>query len=130
MRSRCGSPSCPLRSACSDCSRPSCWCGACAVISAADVLEVSIVRQLAGFRLDATFTAPTPGIIALFGRSGSGKSTLTNIIAGLLAPDAGAIRLDGEVLSDARIGISTPVERRRIGYLFQDAHLFPHLSVA
>ena len=94
------------------------------------MLEVSVLKQLGGFRLDATFTAPTPGIIALFGRSGSGKSTLTNIISGLLAPDAGAVHLDGEVLSDARRGIATPVERRRIGYVFQDAHLFPHLSVA
>jgi molybdate transport system ATP-binding protein len=96
---------------------------------AADVLEVSVLKQLPGFRLDATFTAPTPGVIALFGRSGSGKSTLTNIICGLLAPDAGAVRLDGEVLSDARAGIAVPVERRRIGYVFQDPRLFPHLPV-
>jgi molybdate transport system ATP-binding protein len=94
------------------------------------VLEVSVLKQLAGFRLDATFTAPTPGVIALFGRSGSGKSTLTNVISGLLAPDAGAVSLDGELLTDARRGISVPVERRRIGYVFQDARLFPHLSAA
>jgi len=94
------------------------------------VLEVSIVRQLAGFRLDATFTAPTPGVIALFGRSGSGKSSLTNVIAGLLAPDSGTVCLDGEVLTDVRRGLTVPVERRRIGYVFQDARLFPHLSVA
>ena len=94
------------------------------------MLEVSIVRQLAGFRLDATFTAPTPGVIALFGRSGSGKSSLTNVIAGLLAPDSGTVRLDGEVLTDVRRGLTVPVERRRIGYVFQDARLFPHLSVA
>jgi molybdate transport system ATP-binding protein len=94
------------------------------------VLEVSIVRQLAGFRLDATFTAPTPGVIALFGRSGSGKSSLTNVIAGLLAPDAGTVCLDGEVLTDVRRGLTVPVERRRIGYVFQDPRLFPHLSVA
>ena len=94
------------------------------------MLEVSVLKQLAGFRLDATFTAPTPGVIALFGRSGSGKSTLTNVISGLLAPDAGAVSLDGELLTDARRGISVPVERRRIGYVFQDARLFPHLSAA
>ena len=94
------------------------------------MLEVSIVRQLAGFRLDATFTAPTPGVIALFGRSGSGKSSLTNVIAGLLAPDSGTVCLDGEVLTDVRRGLTVPVERRRIGYVFQDARLFPHLSVA
>ncbi len=94
------------------------------------MLEVSVVKQRAGFRLDATFMAPTPGVSALFGRSGSGKSTLTHLIAGLLAPDAGVVRLDGEVLTDARVRIAVPVERRRIGYVFQDARLFPHLSVA
>ena len=94
------------------------------------MLEVSIARQLPGFRLDATFTAPTPGVIALFGRSGSGKSSLTNVIAGLLAPDSGTVCLDGEMLTDVRRGLTVPVERRRIGYVFQDARLFPHLSVA
>jgi molybdate transport system ATP-binding protein len=94
------------------------------------VLEVSVLKQLAGFRLDATLTAPTPGVIALFGRSGSGKSTLTNVIAGLLTPDVGAVRLDGELLTDVRRGIVVPVERRRIGYVFQEPRLFPHLSVA
>jgi molybdate transport system ATP-binding protein len=93
------------------------------------VLEVSVLKQLGAFRLDATFSAPTPGVIALFGRSGSGKSTLLNLIAGLLAPDAGAVSLDGERLTDARRGLALPVERRRIGYVFQDARLFPHLSV-
>ena len=88
------------------------------------------MKQLGAFRLDATFSAPTPGVIALFGRSGSGKSTLINLIAGLLAPDTGAISLDGEILTDARRGVAVPVERRRIGYVFQDPRLFPHLSVA
>jgi len=89
-----------------------------------------VLKQLPGFRLDATLTAPTPGVIALFGRSGSGKSTLTNVIAGLLTPDVGTVTLDGERLTDMRQGIVVPVERRRIGYVFQDARLFPHLSVA
>ena len=89
-----------------------------------------MLKQLPGFRLDATLTAPTPGVIALFGRSGSGKSTLTNVIAGLLTPDVGTVTLDGERLTDMRQGIVVPVERRRIGYVFQDARLFPHLSVA
>ena len=89
-----------------------------------------MLKQLPGFRLDATLTAPTPGVIALFGRSGSGKSTLTNVISGLLAPDVGTVTLDGERLTDMRQGIVVPVERRRIGYVFQDARLFPHLSVA
>jgi len=87
------------------------------------MLQVSVVRKRPGFSLEATFAAPTPGVIALFGRSGSGKTTLVNIISGLSAPDAGDIRLDEDVLTDV------PVERRRIGYVFQDARLFPHLNV-
>jgi len=89
-----------------------------------------VLKQLPGFRLEATLTAPTPGVIALFGRSGSGKSTLTNVISGLLTPDAGTVSLDGEPLTDIRRGIVVPVERRRIGYVFQEPRLFPHLSVA
>ena len=72
-----------------------------------------MLKQLPGFRLDATLTAPTPGVIALFGRSGSGKSTLTNVIAGLLTPDVGTVSLDGECLTDVGRGIAVPVERRR-----------------
>jgi len=89
-----------------------------------------VLKQLPGFRLDATLTAPTPGVIALFGRSGSGKSTLTNVISGLVSPDVGTVSLDGELLTDIRRGLSVPVERRQIGYVFQDSRLFPHLSVS
>ncbi len=75
------------------------------------------------------FEAPTPGIVALFGRSGSGKTTLINIVAGLLAPDAAAVRLDELVLIDTAAQVALAAEQRRIGYVFQDARLFPHLSV-
>jgi molybdate transport system ATP-binding protein len=94
------------------------------------MLQVSVLRRRPGFSLEGSFAAPTPGIIALFGRSGSGKTTLINIISGLSVADAGDIRLDEEVLTDTRAGVAVPVERRRIGYVFQDARLFPHLSVA
>lgn len=94
------------------------------------MLRVSVIRRRPGFALEATFAAPTPGVIALFGRSGSGKTTLINTIAGLVAPDSGEIRLDDALLTDTRAGISVAVERRRIGYVFQDARLFPHLRVA
>ncbi len=94
------------------------------------MLQVSVLRKRPGFSLEATFAAPTPGIIALFGRSGGGKTTLINIISGLSAADAGDIRLDDEVLTDTRAGVAVPVERRRIGYVFQDPRLFPHLNVA
>ena len=93
------------------------------------MLRVSVVWRRPGFDLEATFAAPTPGVIALFGPSGSGKTTLVNMIAGLLAPDSGEIRLGEELLTDTRAGIAVAVERRRIGYVFQDARLFPHLSI-
>ena len=76
------------------------------------------------------FELPTPGVVALFGRSGCGKSTVVNIIAGLLEADSGRVALDDGVLLDTQRSIDVPPERRRIGYVFQDARLFPHLSVA
>jgi len=93
------------------------------------MLYVSVSKRRPEFSLEATFTAPIPGVTALFGRSGSGKTTLINLIAGLLAPDAGQIRLGEDVLTDTAQGLAVPVERRRMGYVFQDARLFPHLTV-
>jgi len=93
------------------------------------MLHVSVIKRRPGFLLDASFSAPLPGVIALFGRSGSGKTTLVNLIAGLLAPDEGEIRLGDEALTDTGRGIAIPAERRRIGYVFQDTRLFPHLTV-
>jgi len=94
------------------------------------MLRVSVVKRRPGFTLAATFAAPTPGVIGLFGRSGSGKSTLIDTIAGLLPPDEGEVQLAASVLTDTHSGIAVPPERRRIGYVFQDSRLFPHLSVA
>jgi len=71
----------------------------------------------------------TGGVTALFGPSGAGKTTLVNTIAGLIAPDRGSIALDDTVLFDAAAGIDVPPHRRRIGYVFQEGRLFPHLSV-
>jgi molybdate transport system ATP-binding protein len=93
------------------------------------MLSVALEHRRADFTLAAAFSAPTPGVIALFGRSGSGKTTLVNLIAGLLTPERGTVRLAGETLTDTAAGISVPVERRRIGYVFQEPRLFPHLSV-
>ncbi|HEY1491954.1 MAG TPA: molybdenum ABC transporter ATP-binding protein [Steroidobacteraceae bacterium] len=94
------------------------------------MLSIDVRHRQGAFNLCASFTAPTPGVIALFGRSGSGKSTLVNIVSGLLQPDSGTVRLDDEVLTDTAAGTAVAVERRRMGYVFQDARLFPHLSVA
>ncbi len=90
-------------------------------------VDVSLARGT--FRLDAKFEAATPGVIALFGRSGCGKTTLVNLIAGLLRADRGRITLGDQVWFDSASGTNVPAERRRIGYVFQDARLFPHYSV-
>ena len=69
-------------------------------------------------------------VTGLFGASGAGKTSLINMIAGLLRPDRGTIAIDGETLDDTAARIHVPAHRRRIGYVFQDARLFPHLDVA
>ena len=94
------------------------------------MLEVSVSRRQGSFSLDATFSVALPGVVALFGRSGCGKTTLVNVIAGLASPDSGSVRLDGETLDDVASRMHLPAERRRIGYVFQDARLFPHRDVA
>jgi molybdate transport system ATP-binding protein len=94
------------------------------------MLSVAVKKRRGSFSLEAAFELPTPGVVALFGRSGCGKSTLVNVIAGLLHADAGRVALDEVVLLDTARRHYVPPERRRIGYVFQDARLFPHLSVA
>ncbi len=80
------------------------------------------------FASAARFTS-APGLTALFGRSGSGKTTLVDIVGGLIKPDRGRIAVDGQVLVDTERGVFVPKHRRRIGYVFQDSRLFPHLNV-
>lgn len=92
------------------------------------MLSVAIRHDFPGFVLDATFQAP-PGVTALFGRSGSGKTTIVNAVAGLMRPDRGRIEADGLVLSDSATGRFLPPHRRGVGYVFQEARLFPHLTV-
>jgi molybdate transport system ATP-binding protein len=92
------------------------------------MLSVDIAKQLGEFSLIARF-ASEGGVTALFGPSGAGKTSLVNMIAGLLRPDRGRIALGDTVLFDAEKGIDIPAHRRRIGYVFQEGRLFPHLSV-
>jgi molybdate transport system ATP-binding protein len=92
------------------------------------MLSVDIERRIGAFRLAATFQAGE-GVTALFGRSGSGKTSTVDAIAGLLRPDRGRIEINGETLFDAARGIDVPTPRRRVGYVFQEGRLFPHLSV-
>ena len=91
-------------------------------------LTVALRHRFPGFTLDAAFEAPA-GVTALFGRSGSGKTTVVNAVAGLLRPDSGRIVAEGAVLLDTAARVCVPPHRRRVGYVFQDARLFPHLSV-
>ena len=91
-------------------------------------LKVSIQHRFPDFSLDVQFRAPI-GVTALFGRSGSGKTSVINAVAGLLRPDLGQIASDGVVLLDTALGVNLAAHRRRIGYVFQDARLFPHLTV-
>ena len=85
-------------------------------------------KRLGAFSLSVRF-ASRGGVTALFGPSGSGKTSIVNLVAGLARPDRGRIELDGRVLVDTAAGILVPPHQRRIGYVFQDARLFPHLSV-
>jgi molybdate transport system ATP-binding protein len=92
------------------------------------VLEVAIGLARGSFALDAQFRSDAP-IVALFGRSGSGKTTIVEAIAGLVRPARGRIVVDGRTLFDRERGIDLAPEERRVGFVFQDALLFPHLSV-
>jgi molybdate transport system ATP-binding protein len=92
------------------------------------MLRVDVRKQLGEFSLEASFQSEGR-VTGLFGASGAGKTSLVNMIAGLLTPDRGIIALDGEALDDTSARIHVPPHRRRIGYVFQDARLFPHLDV-
>lgn len=92
------------------------------------VVEVCVEHRLGQFDLKASF-ASEGRLTALFGRSGSGKTSLVNVVGGLIAPRRGRIVVDGQVLLDTDRGVFLPKHRRRIGYVFQEARLFPHLTV-
>ena len=91
-------------------------------------LSLDIHHRQGGFALEAAIEA-RPGVLALFGASGSGKTTLIDIVAGLTRPLRARIELDGHVLTDTAAGIAVPPHHRRIGYVFQEGRLFPHLDV-
>jgi len=93
------------------------------------MLAVDIEKRLGEFSIAARFETAA-GVTAVFGPSGAGKTTLVNMIAGLLTPDRGRITLGDTVLFDSEQRINLPPWRRRIGYVFQEGRLFPHLKVA
>lgn len=91
--------------------------------------EISLSHTQGAFQLDASFGFSAPGVTALFGHSGAGKSTIIHAIAGLIQPDEGRIIIGGETLLDSAQGLCVPAPERRLGVVFQDARLFPHLNV-
>jgi molybdate transport system ATP-binding protein len=92
------------------------------------MIEVDVSRRVGALALDVAFQAEAP-IVGLFGRSGSGKTTLINMLAGIVRPERGRIVVSGETLFDSASGIDLSPELRRLGYVFQDDLLFPHLNV-
>ncbi|MHA1527643.1 MAG: molybdenum ABC transporter ATP-binding protein [Alphaproteobacteria bacterium] len=92
-------------------------------------LTAHIEHRFRDFRLAMEFAINRPGLTALFGPSGSGKSTCINLISGLLKPSSGYIEINGQTVFDSASGLNLPARRRRVGHVFQDARLFPHLSV-
>ena len=94
------------------------------------MISLSAALERDGFALDIDVELPGSGVTALFGPSGAGKSTLIDIVAGLVRPQRGRIVVNDSVYFDSASGLDLPPERRRVGYVFQDARLFPHVYVA
>lgn len=92
-------------------------------------LDVRLNSQLGTFRIEAEFLAEA-GVTALFGHSGSGKTSILKMIAGLVRPQEGRISAGEQVLFDSADGTDVPAQKRRVGMVFQDARLFPHMTVA
>lgn len=90
--------------------------------------DIDVEARVGDFSLTAAFTA-VAGITALFGPSGAGKTSVLNLIAGVLRPSRGRIVVESATLFDSEKGIDLAPNRRRVGYIFQDARLFPHMSV-
>jgi molybdate transport system ATP-binding protein len=91
-------------------------------------LHVAVAHRFGDFRLDVAFRSEG-GVTALFGPSGSGKTTIVNVIAGLMRPERARIEVAGDVLIDTARNMFVPPHRRRLGYVFQEPRLFPHLTV-
>ena len=93
------------------------------------MIDIHIQRQQGDFLVKAAFVIPPSGITALFGPSGAGKTSIVNMVAGLTTPDAGHIIINRHTVFDSENNINLAPEKRRIGYIFQDGRLFPHLTV-
>jgi molybdate transport system ATP-binding protein len=94
------------------------------------MLDAQLEKRLRDYSLSLGFTVKPGEILVLMGKNGTGKSTTLNLLAGLLPPDAGHVRLNGFTVYDSARDIDLPVEERRIGYVFQNPAIFPHMTVA
>jgi molybdate transport system ATP-binding protein len=92
-------------------------------------VEIALKDRLGDFSLDAAFVIERPGITALFGPSGAGKTTIVNAVAGLYTPAEGRIVINGRIAFDRALGVRLAARARRVGYVFQDSRLFPHMPV-
>src|ERR1700733_9386652 len=92
-------------------------------------IEAHVRHKFSAFILDVTIAVERPGITVLFGPSGSGKTTTINALAGLFRPREGRIIIGGRTVLDTKRDVFAPVYKRRIGYVFQDGRLFPHMNV-
>lgn len=93
------------------------------------MLDVGVKRRQGDFLINAMFRSEAVGVTALFGRSGAGKTSIINMVAGLVRPDEGHIIVNDRCLFDSKTSVDLPPEKRRVGYIFQEGRLFPHLSV-
>ena len=91
--------------------------------------ELHVAATVAARRFDVEFDVAAGEVLAVLGPNGAGKSTALHVIAGLLRPDTGVVRVGGRTLTDTAAGIQVATHDRRVGLLLQDPLLFPHLSV-
>lgn len=94
------------------------------------MIKATLQTKMGELNLDVSFEIPSRGVTALFGRSGSGKTTILRFLAGLGKKYSGDLSVNGEIWEDSKKRIFLPAHRRAIGYVFQEAHLFPHLNVS
>ena len=93
------------------------------------MLDLCVQKRQGEFLIDAAFVSHKAGVTALFGSSGAGKTSIINMVAGLVRPDKGHIVVKEQRIFDSEAGFDVPPEKRRMGYIFQDGRLFPHMSV-